>query len=326
MRTFLISAVACLCLIKTVEGFSANACASLSGQWYSGALGVPNSGSLLDLVDVQAPVGGSQTVSGTFTLVSSCAAAPVTGTMNTDGTFSLTVTFPSGPVNCAGKPEVWTGTFLPGNSCMLTLMTFVGDGGTEQYHRSSCAVPNGVNGAASNGEVKPPIFVAFIDGGGVAQYQATIKPPINVKTGSPYTYFNWSGRSPTESFSNISPGCTPFTLLPPDDGSVFPVTNGNEINDGVGLYNASDATNVRLRDSVPCSLTFDQTMSIDCYPNETLTPYEQHPMLTKVNASTITIQRNTAPTMPANQVFGASQSALRSTVVVSAVLAMSRIT
>jgi hypothetical protein len=183
------------------------------------------------------------------------------------------------------------------------------------YHRSSCPVPNGVGSPSNHGE-GPSLFVTWASSG-VAQFQATIQPPINVKTGSPYTYFNWSGRSPTESFSDPVSTCTPVSIQEPTPAPAFPIHNDNEIYDYVGLPSVTGTNQLRMRDVVPCSLTVKQTMSIDCsagYQNGeygTQWAYETHNLLFQVNASTITIQRNGAPTTPANQPFGTPKAGLR---------------
>jgi hypothetical protein len=307
---------------NALTAFGQQYCASLAGQWYGGTIGAPNSSdTYFDLQDVS---GTPQTIAGTYNDnppgPGTCS-WPVTGTMKTDGTFQVTIS-----AKGSGCPAIgtWTGQFYGGTSCSQILWTIgTGNDNTWVNHRTSCPVPNSpgvANSQGTSGEGQT-IFVTFdppaFPSNGIAQFQATLKPPINLITGKPYTYFNWGGRGPMETFSNFVDTCTPTQVASPsEDPYPFPITNGNEINDYVGYQVPTNPNAIRAGgDVLPCGLTWQQTMSIDCdagYGVGTLFQYEKHSMLVNVNASTITIQRNGTGTNPPNQPYGASQLTLQS--------------
>jgi hypothetical protein len=75
---------------------------------------------------------------------------------------------------------------------------------------------------------------------------------------------------------------------------------------------------LRLADALPCSLTFTQTMSVDCAPsdpNGVTVPYETHHVRLQVNPWTVTYQRHGTPTTPADEPYGVPKTSLVSLVI-----------
>ena len=290
-------------------------CAALSGQWYLGVLTSTNNGpndyQYFDLQDVRGP---PQTFTGMYVnYAPPCAAVNVNGTMNTNGTFDFTIgPYPAAPGCGGGITETGTGVFPSGYSCSEITIQFTSGGGPQGLHRASCPVPNSKGGPVSGGEGQttfviwgpsgPPAYGSL----GVAEYQTYIKPPMNVITGQAYPYFNYSGRSIEEGFSNFVPTCVPYGIPTPTPSDPFVLPSGNEYYDYVGFPAQGVPNKVRLRDAVPCNLTFQQTMTIDCntaYGNGPAVAYQTNPMLLQVNASTVTVQRNSVNPNPLDSTF-----------------------
>jgi hypothetical protein len=194
---------------------------------------------------------------------------------------TYTITIPNGTPGC------WSGSVKYSGST------------TYPVSLQFCQIPYASTG--TNGE-NATTFVGWLTGyPGEGHFTATLKPPAYRNL----AYFNYSGRTVTESFDEIQDGCI-ITMAMPTAGAwyigpdPYPLgTNGlNGVDDiqGWGDTNYVNSVRHQLRQKYPCSHTHRQSMTIDCGsappPTGTSATYEQHTQTYTVGASQIEVIRN----------------------------------
>jgi hypothetical protein len=194
---------------------------------------------------------------------------------------TYTITIPNGTAGCSSGSVKYSGS------------------ATYPVSLQYCQIPYASTG--TNGE-NATTFVGWLTGyPGEGHFTATLKPPAYQNL----AYFNYSGRTVTESFDEIQDGCI-ITMTMPTAGAwyigpdPYPLgTNGlNGVDDiqGWGDTNYVNSVRHQLRQKYPCSHTHRQSMTIDCGsappPTGTSATYEQHTQTYTVGASQIEMIRN----------------------------------